>query len=97
MFRQIFSRINAKAIPQVRMITSTAAKQKSAYAQAHYPSSHAYRQTPSDLAVGAAGLVVIGFFGLQFWNCSVVADRIAKEDFHFEAFEHEKPTINRRL
>ena len=89
MFRQV-SRITTKAIANTkatRSITSTAAKQKAAYAQHMHPESHAYRETPSDMAVAAAGAVVIGFFGLQLWNCTATASRIAKEDFEFKAFE----------
>ena len=87
MFRQI-SRIvtKANAVP-TRFITSTAAKQKSAYAAQMHPESHAYNETPSDLSVAAAGMVVVGFFGLQLWNCSATANRIAIEDFEFKAFE----------
>ena len=95
MFRQ-FSRIATKAIPQARSITSTAAKQKSAYAAQLHPTSYAYRETPSNLSVVAAGIVVISFFGLQFWNCSATANLIGKEDFQFQAFEHVKPVLTDR-
>ena len=98
MFRQI-SRIATKfhgtKVVQTRTITSTMAK-KQALAMQHYPHSKAYAATPSNGAVVAASLVVVSFFGLQFWNCSVTANRISKEDFHFEAFEHTKPIITER-
>ena len=89
MFRQV-SRIVIKAnatTKATRSVTSTAAKKSAALAAHAHPESYAFKETPSDMAVVAAGAVVIGFFGLQFWNCTATASRIGKEDFQFKAFE----------
>jgi hypothetical protein len=76
MFKSVnMSSIIAKKlyVNQVRLMTSMAAKQKSAKM---YPMSKAYTPTPSDLAVIDAGLVVMACFGLQIWNCSATTKLI---------------------